>query len=199
MEDENEETEETSTNETTSGTTNTTTETNNTTTDSTEDLLRTNKQDYENTRYFLSKLTSSSAISLYYIYDDNIITEIEDNISLIQDRLDKNQYAEYKYTDYKEEDKKAVEFLKDKLAEIKDIKPKTDERIKIDRKTKAFIDDAYNADFDDKEVLSKAQALLEEVNKRLEEDNYPSDFHSWKSYDMDYKDDLEYLTEVYFS
>jgi hypothetical protein len=145
-----------------------------------DDLLYSNASDYDDTNKFVRKAQEYT----YFNNGRSGIEEIEKYISNLRERLNKNQYAN---SDYRDSDEEFIQLLNNILDRLNEEKVICENRIKIDNEMTKFIDDAYN----DEKTLEELTTALNIVNSRLEEDNYL--ISEWKTNDLSYKDDLEYL------
>ena len=149
-----------------------------------KDLLNTNKLDYNDTQEFVAKAEKYT----YNVYGSSGITQVEQYISIVQDRLYRNQYAD---ADYRNSDENFVQFLNDILNRLTNEMNVRDERYNIEANLDRLLHRAYN----DECTLQELMAALEIVNRRLEENNYFDP--NWKSNDIYYRDNLEALIEEF--
>lgn len=149
-----------------------------------KDLLNTNKLDYNDTQEFVTKAEKYT----YNVYGSNGITQVEQYISIVEDRLYRNQYAE---TDYRNSDENFVQTLNDILNRLTNEKNAWEERANLENDLDRLLNRAYN----DECTLQELMAALETVNNRLQENNYLDS--NWKSNDIYYRDNLEVLIEEF--
>ena len=147
-----------------------------------KDLLNTNKLDYNDTQEFVTKAEKYT----YNVYGPNGISQVEQHISIIQDRLYRNQYADI---DYRNSDENFVQALNDILNRLINERNAWDERASIEANMERLFDRAYN----DECSLQELMAALETVNNRLDENNYLDS--NWRDTDINYKGELEDLIE----
>lgn len=147
-----------------------------------KDLLETNKKDYNDTKKFLK-----DAEKYTYIGSSSAsIDKVDQHISIIQDRLYRNQYADI---DYRNSDENFVQALNDILNRLINERNAWDERASIEANMERLFDRAYN----DECSLQELMAALETVNNRLDENNYLDS--NWRDTDINYKGELEDLIE----
>jgi hypothetical protein len=149
-----------------------------------KDLLNTNKLDYNDTQEFVAKAEKYT----YIVYGSSGINQVEQYISIVQDRLYRNQYAD---TDYRNSDENFVQSLNDILNRLTNEMNIRDERYNIEADLDRLLNRAYN----DECTLQELMAALEIVNRRLEENNYFDP--NWKSNDIYYRGNLEALIEEF--
>ena len=145
-----------------------------------KDLLETNKRDYNDTQEFLTKAEKYT----YNVYGSSCITQVEQHISTIQDRLYRNQYAK---ADYRNSDENFVQSLNDILNRLTNEMNARDERANIEANMDRLLHRAYN----DECTLQELMAALEVINSRLRQNDYLDS--NWRTNDIHYRDDLEML------